>query len=722
VIENGTLAVDGKHAVFLSADRIACLDRADGKKIWETDPIKVAPSYSVKVTPVLVLYDGVVLFADSSLAVVNRLWSVNKPDILTAFSAETGEKLWDAPHPLSGYMSPEDVLVLNGVVWVGATLSGYEKGNFKGYNVKTGKLVGDFDPDVESYWFHHRCHRGKATEKYLMMSRVGIEYVDPVKETWDLNHWVRGACLYGVIPANGLTYAPQHPCACYLESKLSGFNALAAGKRQAPDESVLADRLLNGKAYSYEFPDAGASGDDWPTFRGDNARRGCARTPLPPDLERAWTAKIGGRLSTSAVAAGRVYLASIDNHTVHALDASSGKKLWRFTAGGRVDSPPTFWKGRVLFGSADGYVYCLKADDGQLVWRFRAAPIDQRVMSFEQLESVWPVHGSVLVQNDVAWCVAGRSIFLDGGLRLLRLDPATGGLLSETVLDETDRETGKKVQDFGGQLNMPTALPDILSCDGKHVYMHSQAFSLDGRRLPLEQWTYGKPKPDQFSSPVNQDKAFAHIFSPTGFLDDTWWHRTYWLYGSRFIGGWAGYYQAGKRAPAGRILVMEDEWVYGFGRRPQFYRWTTPIEHHLFAVSKEKPPARVEPPTGRRGGGFAVVHQWTRDLPLFARAMLLSGNTLYLAGPADNIDEVAVFKNARQFGNELAEQAEAFDGKRGGLLWIVDAETGEKRKELKLDTVPVFDGMSAAGKRLFMSMKDGSLSCYRSPLPLRPKP
>jgi len=204
--------------------------------------------------------------------------------------------------------------------------------------------------------------------------------------------------------------------------------------------------------------------------------------------------------------------------------------------------------------------------------------------------------------------------------------------------------------------------------------------------------------------------------------DGIGWHRTYWLYGSRFIGGWAGYYQAGKRAPAGRILVMEDEWVYGFGRRPQFYRWTTPIEHHLFAVSKEKPPARVEPPNGRRGGGFAVVHQWTRDLPLFARAMLLSGNTLYLAGPADNIDEVAVFKNARQFGNELAEQAEAFEGKRGGLLWIVDAETGEKRKELKLDTVPVFDGMSAAGKRLFMSMKDGSLSCYRSPLPLRPKP
>jgi len=95
--------------------------------------------------------------------------------------------------------------------------------------------------------------------------------------------------------------------------------------------------------------------------------------------------------------------------------------------------------------------------------------------------------------------------------------------------------------------------------------------------------------------------------------------------------------------------------------------------------------------------------------------MLLSGKTLYLAGPADIVDEVAAFKNVPQFGKEVAEQAEAFDGKRGGLLWIVDAETGEKRQELKLDTVPVFDGMSAADKRLFIAMKDGSLSCYRLP-------
>ena len=49
---------------------------------------------------------------------------------------------------------------------------------------------------------------------------------------------------------------------------------------------------------------------------------------------------------------------------------SSIGPVWSFTTGGRVDSPPTIWKGRALFGSADGHVYCVRASDGKLVWRF----------------------------------------------------------------------------------------------------------------------------------------------------------------------------------------------------------------------------------------------------------------------------------------------------------------------------------------------------------------
>ena len=79
-----------------------------------------------------------------------------------------------------------------------------------------------------------------------------------------------------------------------------------------------------------------------------------------------------------------------------------------------------------------------------------------------------------------------------------------------------------------------------------------------------------------------------------GYLDDTWFHRAYWVYGRSFAGGHAGYHQAGKYAPAGRILVSDGENVYGFGRNPEYLKWTTTIEHQLFRTSKNPPKEAVE--------------------------------------------------------------------------------------------------------------------------------
>jgi hypothetical protein len=430
---------------------------------------------------------------------------------------------------------------------------------------------------------------------------------------------------------------------------------------------------------------------------------------LPKKLKLAWATELGGKLSTSTVANGRIYVATIDDHTVHALDAKTGKQLWQFTAGGRVDSPPTYYKDRVLFGSADGHVYCLSADEGKLAWKFRAAPRDERLMSYGQLESVWPVHGSIMIEKDVAYFVAGRNMFLDGGLKLYRLNAATAEVLSCTNLTDTEEGTGKDMLSFSGQLNMPVSLPDILSCDEKYVYMHSQPFDFEGKRLPLKPWKYTKERPDGFNTPWHQEPEYAHLFSPTGFLDDTWWHRTYWVYGSRFIGGWAGWYHGGKSAPSARIMVMDDENVYGYGRKMKYYRWTVPIEHHLFSAVRDL--AKVNPtdkPAPTR------QHNWMADMPIFARAMLLSGDHLYLAGPADKVDEDVAARAMRdpKVLEQLAEQREIFTGAKGGSLMVVDNKSGEEVSEMQLDTIPVFDGMSAAGGRLYMSTVDGRVVCF----------
>jgi len=102
------------------------------------------------------------------------------------------------------------------------------------------------------------------------------------------------------------------------------------------------------------------------------------------------------------VAEGKLFVAQMDAHTMHALRADNGDRLWQYTAGARIDSPPTIYKGLAIFGSADGHVYCLRASDGALVWRLRAAPHERRVVAFDQLESAWPVPGSVLIDNNRA--------------------------------------------------------------------------------------------------------------------------------------------------------------------------------------------------------------------------------------------------------------------------------------------------------------------------------
>ncbi len=586
-LAQATLAVDGRSAYFYDGEKVVCLDRASGQPRWKSEPLASRPLNHTGYTPNLVVYKDVVLFAGG-----NRT--------MTALSAGTGQTLWTAEHHRGGHNSPEDLLVVGGLAWSAAIAGGGDSGVWTGRDLKTGDVRNEFLPDVETYWFHHRCYRAKATDNYLLPSRTGIEFVDFNRKTWEIHHWVRGACLYGIMPCNGLIYAPQHPCACYPEAKLDGFNALAPASRgpRIPERAAAEERLERGPAYGqvdHRSSIIDHRSPDWPTYRHDASRSGRTETAVPTDLKEAWKTDLGGKLSSAVVAEGKLFVASVDTHTVYALDAETGKRLWSYTAGGRVDSPPTIYHGLALFGSADGYVYCLRASDGELAWRFRAAPMDQRLVAFEQVESVWPVHGSVLVQDGVLYFAAGRNMFLDGGIWLYRLEPKTGNVLSVTHMDDRDPETGDNLQVHVQILNMPVATADILSSDGKRVYMKSQVFDMAGNRQA--------PGPHSGEPAVQgwvQRGQEAHLFCPSGFTDGALWHRTYWVYGRSFAGGHAGYSQAGKFSPSGRILVFDDSNVYGYGRKPQYYRWTTPIEHQLWAADKEAP--EVPKPAPRRGG------------------------------------------------------------------------------------------------------------------------
>ena len=732
-----SLSADANAVYFYDGSRIVSLDRINGGKNWEsyyTGSRQIDTAYA----PRLVVHDDVVLFSSGM-----RYGAPMK-----AFSTADGSKLWEEAQPHSGHYSPEDLFVIDGLVFTGATEWGTDDGHFVGRNIHTGEVEVDIPCDVDIYWFHQRCYPSKATKNYIIPSRTGIEFVDLEEESWTVNHYARGGCFYGVMPSNGLVYTPPHACACYMEAKLNGFCALGGAYASEPDLEAEAagNRLEMGPSYGMEILDE-ADADDWPTYRHDAGRSAATSSHVAERLTRQWQMDLGGKLSSPVVAGNRVYVARVETHSVHALDAATGTLLWTYIAGGRVDSPPTIYKGRVLFGSTDGYVYCLNAANGSLIWRFRAAPMDQRMVAFEQLESVWPVHGSVLVDNDILYCVAGRSMFLDGGLRLLQLNPETGEKLSEAVLDEFHPDTGENLHAYVQSLDMPVGLPDILSSDGQYLYMRSQQFDLNGDRTQIGVRYIG-----------NQLGEGAHVFSPVGFLDDSQFVRSYMMYGKSVMGGWGGWEVMGQLIPSGRLLAVGENNVYGFGRKPEFLSESMVLEYQLYSAAKSGnwqaiqnvlTQRREGDPNGPSFMNFAgdwklrqgipladqsaVSYQWKLDKPdLQVRAMVLAGNSLFVAGPPDVVDEEEAFfaLDDPDVLDLLAEQHAALEGEKGSLLWAVSAETGEKLEEYALDSLPVWDGLVAAGGNLYLTTLDGETICLsgvenrgrqRSRTPARPK-
>jgi len=756
-----TLAVDETKVCFFDGQSVVALDRRTGQHLWASDSLtgkasaprrkkrgkpeaaepvaKGPPALKTGYAPKLILADQYVLYSPFGRIV--------------ALDASTGKTVWDVKKAeRSGHYSPEDLFVIDGIVWAAGTARG-RGSTFGGYDLATGEQTKNYPNPIPAFYMHQRCYPGRATTKWLIAAATGTEFIDPITGEWQIHHWVRGGCIYGMMPANGLLYATPQACACYYQSKLNGFTALATGRRELPEEPTA--RLLKGPAFgevggerlevrgqksgvrgqasgvrgqksgvrdresengeqtpiphsAFRIPHSSA----WPTFRGDNRRSGFARTDLSDKLKQAWQVEFEGRISQATVAGGKVFVAAIDQHAVHAIDVRSGRKVWTFTAGGRVDSPPTIYKELAIFGCADGHVYAVSASDGRLAWRFRAAPIDQRLMSYGQIESVWPVHGSTLIENDILYCVAGRSVFLDGGLRMIRLNPATGELIDESVMDDKVPGTDQNLQRIMAGKHMPVALPDILSSDGTYVYMKSQTFDMDGRRVRIEP-----------QSPNTQQGDEQHLFAPISFLDDSWFHRAYWIYGRAAGEGWAEWQIPGKYAPYGRILCFNEDSVFGYARDPQYLCNSSVLEYRLYSADKQVQEgkavgssvtwkslaAQPEEKLTRLAFNWKVPHP-----PLLVRAMVLANDTLVVAGPPDVVDEKEMWgrSNDPAFKQKMREQAEALQGSHGAVLWTVSAKTGDKLAEYQLDTLPAFDGLTAANGRLFMATTNHKLVCF----------
>lgn len=696
-----TLTAKNERVFFQTDSEVSCLDLRTGQPLWNTTPMpsKITKSRKGKAaalkrkvgwsTATLVVHDEIVLWANERN--------------LTALSVIDGSQLWQCPCQ-AGFKSSVDVFVTSGLVWVGPD-----------YNVGRDLMSGEVKrrllelDDLRTAGHHHRCYREKATSGYIIGGYRGMEFFDLVGNDHSRNNWVRGTCQYGILPCNGLVYAPSHACGCLMEAKLYGFWALSAEKKRGI-KITERPRLEKGPVYNAGKslgPSTGAahSAAEWPTYRHDVLRSGSTPSAVPLSLKQAWQVKVAGKVSPPVIAGNTVVVSAIDEHCVIALNTNDGSNRWMFTAGGRVDSPPTIYGGLVFFGSADGYVYCLRLKDGELVWRFRASPQDLRTVAFERVESVWPVHGSVLVLDRVVYVTAGRSSYLDGGIYMYGLEPSTGRVLYETHVrslhpkaDEgkegpiemskkfTQNATDAKTfqaPDLSDAFSMKGGTTtDVLVSDGESIYLRTFRFNREC---------------------VQQEKMARHLFSTSSLLDGHENHRSHLMIGTgdfsripvaySWIANRPGRHKSYVAVPYGLTLVFDDKTVWGI-RRLKDYTLYAEVHKPFTDEDEELPDLRAAQQS------IKPTWKWSTTIGMRPRTLVRAGDVLLLGG-MPNIAE-----------NENEPEAFAkFEGRRKGLLWFISANDGTKVSAFNMEAPPVWDGMAIANERLYISRADGVLEC-----------
>ncbi len=320
-------------------------------------------------------------------------------------------------------------------------VTGARKARCVGLDPKTGKVKKSFPAGLT------HCFPPVATPRYLLSGELSL--TDLRSGKLDANRITKAACGRdaGWIPANGLIYTSPKHCICW--PMLRDYSALAPARAEGDPMDGIGVRRFKPEPGVATVPDGVApesSNRDWPSYRHDARRSGCSEAAVPKELRVLWSKSLGDRPQTTitedwrenyfirgpvgppVVAGETVFVTRPDAHQVVALNLKTGVIRWTFTANGRVDTAPTIHKGVCLFGSKSGYVYALRADNGQLLWRLRAAPVDERIVAYGQLESPWPVPGSVLVADDVAYFAAGRQPLADGGILVFAVNYATGAL------------------------------------------------------------------------------------------------------------------------------------------------------------------------------------------------------------------------------------------------------------------------------------------------------
>jgi outer membrane protein assembly factor BamB len=484
---------------------VACLDLSQGKERWRVAEAAAAAASSLT-------------YGEGVLVLEKATWKDDgKGSGVAVLAREDGKRLWALDYePGQTHYQEARSFIARGLVWLtqkGAVCTGYDPKS--GEKRKQWKTCGK------------HCSVPVASEKFLIAAEC--EFTNWENGEQSRARMFRSACRNPFVPANGLLNTFPLQCECF--PMLRGYMGLAHDADK-PADGDDARRLEKGPAYG-RTPGArkAATADEWPMYRRDNVRSGSSPALLKLTEPRAaWQVElaakregllagdwqvnpyVAGALTAPVSAGGLVLTAVPDAHLLTALDAKTGAARWSFTASGRIDTPPTVFEDLCLFGAHDGCVYAVALTDGQLAWRFLAAPRVARIMAYGQMESPWPVAGSVLVDGGLAYVAAGRHPASDGGVFVYALNPRSG----EVAWQKTLTDVG--VSSWYGPVHPNTKVK--VGIDFEPVDL----FVKDGDRIAMSRWRFN-PQTGEASLAVN-----SILFEPVAGLSTP---RGLWSYGIR---------------------------------------------------------------------------------------------------------------------------------------------------------------------------------------------
>ena len=185
---------------------------------------------------------------------------------------------------------------------------------------------------------------------------------------------------------------------------------------------------------------------DWSMFKNDASHSGYTGDAVNAPLTLKWTKDLGFETDSSPVIVNDVlYIGS--TYGIFALDAKTGRELWRYQTNGFVKSVPAVSNGVLYFGADDRKFYAIDAKDGTLKWMndtsldgytASAAVVDNRVYvipkdgSFYAFDTnsgeiIWSTLVGKIVESSPA-IGEGIIVFGTDGGDIIALDATTGKL------------------------------------------------------------------------------------------------------------------------------------------------------------------------------------------------------------------------------------------------------------------------------------------------------